>query len=200
MEVYIQDSDIPSDYHGDELHSLYNYQQTGIRGDSIFAFVGKMNVKTDHMVDMEDVLENDFIWSPKAINFIIEIFHINIETAILYQRSFMQICTQVIKDMLMEANTVAFIIKLKGDDILVRHLDSQDWKKLSVSIATVSHVSGLMHAGINIDTDINIPVPAAGLANLFVGDGIDEFILRVCSGFKEFVESVKFASVKVKGV
>jgi hypothetical protein len=188
------------DYTGDQLHSLFNYKTADLVGDSIFAFIGKMDVKTDHMVDIEDVKENDFIYSPKALNFVIEIFNINIETAVLYQRAFMQICVDVIRDMLMECSTVAFIVKLKGDDILVRSLDMTEYKKLSVSIATVSHVSGLIHAGINIDTDDKIPVPAIGLTNLFVGAGINEFAIRVLEKFSEYHSAIKYASVKVRGV
>lgn len=202
MQTHIRDIETEGilDYTGDQLHSLYNFKTTGMVGNSLFAFIGKMDVKTDHLVDMEDFVENDFIWSPKAVNFIIEIFHIDIRTTVLYQRAFMQICKDVIKDMLMEANTVAFQVKLKGDDILVKSLDEKEWKKLSVSIATVSHISGIIHAGINIDTDTNIPVPAAGLTNLFVGDGIYEFILRVAKKFDQFTHEIEYASVKVKGV
>ncbi|GEM_PF-629188 len=194
---YYTDENI--DYIGDQLHSLFNFKTANMIGDSVFAFEGKMDVKTDHMVDIEDVKENDYIWSPKALNFIIEIFNINIETAVLYQRAFMQICTNVLKDILAESNIIVYLVKLKGDDILVKTLDGEVWKKLSVSIATVSHISGLIHVGINIDTDMNIPVPAIGLQEL-IDLHVYEFGVRVLEQFKDFHKSIKFASVKIKGV
>jgi hypothetical protein len=204
MHIHIESNHI--DYTGDQLKSLFNYTVSKHRGDSIVAFTGQMSVTTDHMVDMEDVIDCDFIWSPLAVNFIIEIFGISIETAVLYQRSFMRITADVLMSMLKERKVDLFSVFLKGDDILLSKIpvpgaESEQLRKLSVSIATVSLMSGLIHAGINISTDEKIPVAAIGLEQLFSApEDISEFTERVCYDFRDFVISVKQASMKVKGV
>ena len=204
MHIHIESNHI--DYTGDQLKSLFNYTVSKHRGDSIVAFTGQMSVTTDHMVDMEDVIDCDFIWSPLAVNFIIEVFGISIETAVLYQRSFMRITADVLMSMLKERKVEAFSVFLKGDDILLSKIagpgaESEQLRKLSVSIATVSLMSGLIHAGINISTDEKIPVAAIGLEQMFSApEDITEFVERVCYDFRDFVISVKQASMKVKGV
>lgn len=187
-------------YDGTQLHSLFNYKTSKIKGDSIVVFLGEMDVETSHMVDCEDVIKSDFIWSPQAVNFVIEIFHIGIETAVLYQRAFMSICAEQLKKKLKENVIVGFTVELDGDDIMIRYPDDEV-KKLSVSIATVSHVSGLIHTGLNIEVDQKIPVPAVGLKDLLIDSKImNDYIKVVAEYFKEFVEDVKLAAVKVRGV
>ncbi len=204
MHIHIESN--PINYTGDQLRSLFNYTVSKHRGDSIVAFTGQMSVTTEHMVDMEDVIDCDYIWSPLAINFIIEIFSIPIETAVLYQRAFMRVVADVLISMLKERKIETFSVFLKGDDILISRAPDQGetsdlLRKLSVSIATVSHMSGLIHAGINISVDEKIPVPAIGLEQLFtVPEDISQFIERVCYDFRDFVFSVKQAAVKVRGV
>jgi len=210
------------DYNGEELRPLFNYQTFGSKGDqgdSISAFIGKMNVTTEHLVDMEDVIANDFIWSPEAINFVVEIFHIGIESAVLYQRSLMFIIFSYLLNKMYLKNLNANIenIKLNGDDLMVKVCG--EYKKLSVSIATVSPMSGLIHAGLNIKIDDHIPVPAIGLDSIFsppeVGPpevytpaGATEFnlnetsalIKHVLNTFSDYVKSIKNATTKVRSV
>lgn len=205
MHIEILDSEML--YTGEQLRSLFNYEKTGRKGDSAVVFKGGMDVATSHMVDMEDVIKKDFIWSPLALNFIVEIFHINVETAVLYQRMLMQSILNTIDDFCIESSIVnedILCCSLKGDDIIVMDKDLKEFK-LSVSIATVSHVSGLIHSGININIDDKIPVPALGLKNIFSNcvnfdQLIQDFSTTILSDFKDQVESIKYASVKVRGV
>jgi len=191
-------------YTGEQLRPLFNYQTFGVKGDSISAFTGLMTVSTEHLVDMEDVIEKEFIWSPKAINFIIEIFHIGIETAVLYQRAFM-FC---ILDYLHLLHTAGMLydkvedISLRGDDLMI-DVGEDIPRKLSVSIATVSPTSGLIHTGINIETDAKIPVAAIGLKDIIrdmTDKEIDTFIRCVTETFNDYVTGIKSASVKVRSV
>lgn len=177
------------DYTGEELRSLFNYEVYRQKGDSIVAFIGKMDLK-DKMIDMEDVIEGDYIYSPKAVNFIVELFHKNIETTVLYQRLLMQIITDCICEFAYFKNKVV----REGDDIY--YVDKGDKYKMSVSIATVSPISGLIHTGINIDVDDKIPVPAYGLGNIDVKDLIQEIIMR----FIEEYTSINCATCKVRTV
>lgn len=131
-------------YTGAELRSHFVYQKSGKFGDCVLVFVGEMNVSPrGHMVDLHDVTTNDGIYSPLAVQFIIEHFNISLEVAVLRQRLFMLCATRAISSL------SKLPIFLEGDDILC------DSGKLSVSIATTSPVSCLIHAGINV-----VPVPS----------------------------------------
>jgi hypothetical protein len=207
MHIHFHDEQEEIRYNGDQLKSLFPYSISKVKGDCLVAFFGQMDVRTDHMVDMEDVLQSDYIWSPLAFNMVVEIFHIGIESAVLYQRSLMQIATETLRDFLVYHNIASADIKLEGDDIMVKFLGPKEddkygvWKKLSVSIATVSHISGLIHSALNVDVDDKIPVPATGLRDILIESSIIvEYCKEVCNRFKDFVHSVKLASVKVKGV
>ncbi len=184
-------------YNGDQLTSQFNYRTTNIVGDSIVAFIGEMDVSPSHMVDIEDVVANDFIYSPKALNFIIELFDINIETVALYQRAFMRIILEQLKELTyLEEGS----LRLDGDDI---YLDRPNMPpaKMSVSIATVSKVSGLIHAAINIELSDRIPVFAGCLTDLGLPkEQVPVFAYRCGVVFEKFVTDIKRCKYKVLGV
>lgn len=187
MNIYFHPIEL--DYTGDQLRSLFTYELSGKPGNNIIAFIGKMNLK-EKMIDMEDILENDYIYSPLALNFIVEIFHINLETTILYQRLLMQCITDVLKTYPIFWNNVI----REGDDIF--YIEEGGKYKMSVSIATVSPISGLIHVGINMKVDDKIPVKAYGI-------GTDDFFIKdfVKTLFNSFIEEytgIQCASVKVK--
>ena len=203
--MHITYTDKTINYTGSELRSQFIYEQTHKKGDGIYAFTGSMDVK-EHLVDSEDRIANDFIWSPFALNFIIEIFHINIETSVLYQRLFMQKIVNQLQ-YLIDLNQVDVETKLDGDDIMVIRNTSLPTLscKMSVSIATVSHISGLIHAAINLRTDDKIPVPAIGLFDIFntvinTKQFVEIFAETVMDEFKKEVESIKDATYKIIGV
>ena len=58
-------------YIGSQLSPHWIYKNFGLQGDAIVAFVGEVDVKISEMVDIEDVLNNDSIYSKKMLNFII---------------------------------------------------------------------------------------------------------------------------------
>ena len=203
--------ELPSQvYDGSQLHSFFGYEQTKERGDSVVFFSGPMQLSPNEMIDMEDVIANDRIWSPLALNFIIEMYHINIETAVLYQRAFMQSVTDRILIDLAAGELQSNIdsVELDGDDVMVT-LSNGEVKKASVSIASISHISGLMHVGINISTDAAIPVPAIGLSEIYDSEeGSSDhnwshwshWSFAVIGDFEAKVESIKNATMKVKGL
>ena len=87
-----------------------------------------------------------------------------------------------------------YSIKLKriGDDLFYKNN-----AKLSVSIATKSPVSTLIHVGINIETK-GTPVKTVGLQELKIPP--KEFSLKVLEHFSGEIESMKFAKCKVRPV
>jgi hypothetical protein len=176
--------DKPITYDGTQLRHLFNYEQTGYIGDSIYSFIGPMELK-ETLVDMEDVLNNDFIWSPLAVNFIVQMFNISIETMVLYQRWLMYIITDTVREFSFRVSPEDDKrIYLNGDDIMVIYREPECIpRKLSVSIATGNANSGLIHSGINLKVDSKIPVPAIGLLEIIDNDDLEEFIIKVTDRF-----------------
>ncbi|MBF2053214.1 MAG: DUF366 family protein [Candidatus Sericytochromatia bacterium] len=172
-------------YTGHALRSHWIYQQTGQSGDAIIAFHGSCDVRLSEMVDLADVQENAPIYSENMLHFLIEHFQVPLDSMILRQRLF----TSILQDLLRKAGCQN--LRRSGDDLF----DGE--AKLSVSIATVSPVSGLIHLGLNISSH-NTPVPTIGLADygLEWKDVARQALQAYCGEMQE----VKKALVKVRWV
>jgi len=199
----------PIEYDGSQLRSLFAYEISGTPGDCILAFCGPMNVK-NHMVDMEDVLAKDFIRSTNALNFIVELFDRSIETTVLYQLLLVSIIRKTLIDVLKipEAS-----LKQDGDDLMYYRYTDKEWYKLSVSIATKSVLSGLIHTAINVDSTSDMPIRIISLKEIYedlknrveLQDSLDLNIInyiakQILLEFVSKVESIKRACVKVRSV
>ena len=137
------------------------------------------------MVDIEDVINNEPIYSKKMVNFIIEQFNCSLEQMVWTQRLFISI----IKEVLEEYNIQ---VKRDGDDLFYEN------RKLSVSIATKSITSCLIHTGLNIIKE-GAPIKASDLSEMGIKD-IKEFAIKIMDKFKEEAQSIKMATYKVRGV
>jgi len=179
-------------YDGAQLHHAFCYENGGPLGASITYFRGPAAVK-DHLVDIEDRLADDFIKSKDMWHFIIEIPGASLTETVLWQRLFITKCIEWIEN---EYGDRIQIYR-KGDDIMLHARPVP--KKLSVSIATLSRFSGLIHAGINIEVGEGCPVPATGLKYL-VGDKFLEFASDVSTKFVEEYEDILNATYKVSEV
>ena len=76
-------------YDGSLIHSRFAYKHFRDRTlpiGNILAFRAPMNVETDGMIDEEDVLNGEFIYSDDAINFCWEIPNMDSFGAVAYQR------------------------------------------------------------------------------------------------------------------
>lgn len=180
---YIADKKIK--YDGTQLQSLWAYQNFDLTGDSIVAFRGGCEVKKENLVDLEDAKRDETIYSEDMLHFIVEIFQLDLEKAILTQRLLITIIKEAIE----------FFTKIsclrQGDDLFINQ------KKLSVSIATSSPVSTLIHVGVNIESK-NTPLPTMGLKELDIN--IDTFAHEIISNFVDEIDDIKFARCKVRGV
>lgn len=137
-------------YDGTQLAPHWILKTLDMTGDAIVAFIGKADVKVEHMVDLHDVKSNAPIYSPRMLHFLGEFFIDSLETGILLQNLFvMQVYSR-----LLERGVQG--LSRRGNDIFIKG------RKLSVSIATKSPVSILIHMGLNIETE-GCPVPASGL-------------------------------------
>jgi len=172
-------------YTGLQLHSHFAYKNCNLQGDSIVSFIGPCEVTLEHLVDLEDVKANAPIYSTNMLHFIVEHFHTPLEVMVLRQR----LLTAQIRDLL-EASGIQGIQR-QGDDLY------DGAYKLSVSIATLSPVSGVMHFGINVSS-ANTPVPTRGLADY--GLVPELFAHQVLKTYTEELANIQAATCKVRAV
>ena len=184
MKTFFIDENVK--YEGWQLAPHWIYKNYKIQGDSIVGFVGECEVKLTEMVDIEDVINDEPIYSKSMLSFISEQFNIGLVEGVFRQR--LLICT--IKEALEKRG---FKITRNGDDLFF------DSKKLTVSIATKSATSVLIHTGINIDST-GAPVKASGLASELGMDNIEDFAKEVMTNYAEEIDDIILASTKVRGV
>ena len=173
-------------YTGEQLHSNFAYAQFGMVGDSIVAFCGPCDVKTEAMVDIEDLRAGSRIYSENMLHFIVEHHDTDLEKNVLRQ----VLLTNIIKDLLNDV-TSSSVVKRVGTDLY----DGD--AKLSVSVATVTPISSLIHYGINI-TSTNTPVKTKGLED-YSTDPM-EFADLVMRQYVQDLEGIRDARCKVKWV
>lgn len=173
-------------YIGSQLAPHWIYKNFKLQGDAIVAFIGECEVALTEMVDIEDVINNEPIYSKSMLSFITEQFNVNLVEGVFRQR--LLIC--IIKELLEERGI--FVVR-NGDDLMI------DGKKLSVSIATKSTTSILIHTGLNILSE-GAPVKASGLTSELGITDIKEFALEVMKRYSEELEDINLASTKVRGV
>lgn len=171
-------------YAGKELRSHWIYEKTGLLDDAIVAFRGPARVGTEDLVDLKDKKKGAFIYSEDMLHFLVEHFDLDLEKAILRQR----LLVGILKD---ELRRTRSIIEQRGDDLY------DGPKKLSISIATLSGVSSLIHVGINISSK-GTPVQTKGLADY----GVDPEVFGqvVLARYCQEIEAIRLARCKVKGV
>lgn len=187
MESKFVDEEIK--YIGSQLAPHWIYKNFGICGDAIVSFIGEMDVKLTEMVDIEDVLTNSPIYSKKMVSFILEHFEMPLAEAVSRQRLLICIIIEELRKLL--NNDVK--IRRSGDDIFVNDA------KLSVSIATKSTTSSLIHIGLNINSE-GAPVKACGLENDLGITCVKEFAKNIMTRYIEEDKDIHFAVCKVRGV
>lgn len=184
MHTKLIDTEIK--YIGSQLAPHWIYKNFKLQGDAIVAFIGECEVALTEMVDIEDVINNEPIYSKSMLSFITEQFNVNLVEGVFRQR--LLIC--IIKELLEERGI--FVVR-NGDDLMI------DGRKLSVSIATKSTTSILIHTGLNILSE-GAPVKASGLTSELGIVDIKEFALEVMKRYAEELEDINLASTKVRGV
>lgn len=172
-------------YDGTQLRPHFIYENFDICGDAVVAFTGKSDVKLENMVDLADVKQSQPIYSEKMLHFIGEFFESNLGKNVYRQRLFMA----VIKDIISAHKHIK--IERRGDDLYIKD------KKMTVSIATVSPVSSLIHIGVNISSR-NTPVKTIGLHDLKLNP--KKIAEKILKAFEEESKGLYVAKCKVKPV
>lgn len=143
----------PTAYQGVELQPHWIYHSTGILGNALVAFQGPCEVKLEHMVNLEDVKNSAPIYSPDMVHFLGEFFIDSLNQGILLQN----LLVMTVYSHFWELGVTS--LSRRGNDIFYQG------RKVSVSIATKSPISILIHLGINVKTE-GTPIPTAGLNEL----------------------------------
>jgi hypothetical protein len=143
----------PQAYDGTQLRSLYAYLDHKVLGPSVVAWTGACSISFDHMVDGEDLLEGAEIRGDEMLHFIIEIFDRDLFSGVALQRLFAAIA----RDYLAEKSGQEIL--REGDDLYFNK------GKLSISIATKSPVSVMVHFAMNIVNE-GTPVKTSCLKDL----------------------------------
>jgi hypothetical protein len=180
-----------SDYYcGKAIHERFSYKffkkDVNPLGN-IVSFIAPMTV-TDHLIDLEDSLNKDFIYSDSAMNFIMEIPNQKIWGGVLFQRLLNAqvgslLCSKYLQ-------TEGYV---DGDDIMVKWGDEH--KKASVSIAAEKNGAVLIHLGINIDAGKRAPEFA--FSTHLAEDVALEFMKEVEGIFYSILSDVFTATTKI---
>jgi len=173
-------------YTGAELRRGWLRAAFGLEGDAIAAFIGPCDIAPEHMVDLEDRAAGAKIYSRRMLHFIAEHADPDLERAVLRQRLLVAIALECVHH-----QSGRFEVRREGNDLFWQG------RKLSVSVATTSPASGLIHLGLNIIAE-GAPVAAADLAEL----GIEprSLALEVMGAYAAEMASVAAAQQKVRAV
>lgn len=172
-------------YDGTQLRSLYAYLEHKILGNSLVAFRGACDVSFQHMVDGEDLLQRAEIRGSDMIHFIFEIFDEKLITGVFIQRLF----ASLVQDKVFEKTKTK--LTRNGDDLYLND------KKLSISIATHSPQSILIHFAMNVSNE-GTPVKTCSLNDL--GLDAQEFAKELLVDFSQEYKNIQEATWKVKPV
>lgn len=141
-----------NNYDGNLIHNRFAYtffKKRTLPIGNIVTFRSPMLVEADGMIDHEDVLQNDFIYSDDAINFCWEIPGLDSFGAVAWQRLFNTGIANLLQ------SVINAPIEVDGDDLIV-HKEFmsggiiQPKGKCSVSITYTKDGAALGHTGINV--------------------------------------------------
>lgn len=171
-------------YDGSPLGGHWAYLNHGIQGDSLLAFEGPCRVEVEALADLEDARGGAFIYSPRMLHFVLELFGPGLERAVERQWLMAATAQDEVNRSLKKGR-----VERDGNDLWFGK------RKLSVSIAAPTGVSVKVHLGLNIDAS-GAPVPAVGLRDL--GVPARALGLRLLERFADDHARMRAARTKVR--
>ncbi|MCM2282854.1 MAG: DUF366 family protein [Bdellovibrionaceae bacterium] len=177
-------------YDGTQLRSLFAYLEHGLLGDSVVAWEGPCEISFEHMVDGEDLREQSAIRGSRMLHFIAEVFGVPLFGGVAAQRLLASLAADILRERIPEA-AVRASVRRDGDDVYVEN------RKFSISIATVSPTSTLVHFAVNVSNQ-GTPVPTAALEEW--GIAPRAFADELLGRFTREMITVREATMKVKWV
>jgi uncharacterized protein len=170
-------------YDGGQIKPMWAFRKFGIKGSSIVTWIGPMDIKSDQVIDYEDLGME--IKADEMLHFIVEHFDTQpADIRLCYHRQ--RILVMITKDLLLE---MGMETQRKGDDLFFAG------DKLSVSIATCSASSMKIHLGMNLTTE-GTPdnFPTTGLLEISSDlnhEMVQKLADTICMRYKEDISSVE---------
>ncbi len=184
-------------YNGDLIHDRFAYKffrkEVSPYGN-IVAFRAPMYV-SDNLIDLEDTLANDYIFSEDAINFCWEIPNLCPLGAVAFQRLFNTTIAGMLGQLIQRP------INMDGDDIMVsdEFIGSDSKKrtegKVSVSITYSKEDIALGHTGINVQAGKK--APGFAYSSNLNDSQIEAFMDAVIKAFELEVKDQWIATTKI---
>jgi len=190
-------NDIKS-YDGLLLHSRFAYKffkNKVLPIGNIIAFRGSAKVETEGLIDQEDSLNKDFIYSDDMIHFLYEMPLIKESFgAVAYQRLFNSNIASIL------AKYIDAPIEVDGDDLMVvkeftKNKITQNKGKCSVSIVHVKDGAALGHTGINVSAGDK--APAFAYSTNLTDEQCKDFMTKVIEHFYNMNDDIFIATTKI---
>lgn len=176
-------------YDGSQLRAHWILREVGLAGDAVVAFRGPCAVSDQEMADLEDLLDGPGIVGDDMLHFVVELFDDGeLLRAIYLQRLFSALALDTLRAQISDPG-ISVRLRREGDDLFFGS------GKLSISIATRSLVSTLIHFAVNV-TNAGTPVETASLGDLGVEPA--EFAQSLLDALVVEHRSVSNARVKVR--
>jgi len=184
-------------YDGNLIHNRFAYRYFKERTlpiGNIVAFRAPMLVEAEGMIDLEDVLQGDFIYSDDAVNFCWEIPNLDSFGAVCFQRLLNTQIAHILSEIIEKK------IEVDGDDLIVhaehkQHGIIQEKGKVSVSITHVKNGAALGHTGINVIAGKK--APAFAFSSEMNDIQTATFMQRVIETFYQMADDIFIATTKI---
>ena len=185
-------------YDGTPLHNRFAYKffrDKVLPIGNVVAFRSPMVVEADGMIDNEDVIKGEFIYSDDAINFLWEIPNLDSMGAVFFQRLFNTQIANILSTKYLNAP-----IEVAGDDLMVhkehdQHGIVQQKGKCSVSITYTKDGAALGHTGINVTAGPK--APGFAFSTDLSDEDAENFMKDVINIFYEITDSSFIATTKI---
>ena len=171
-------------YDGSFIHKRFAYKYFRDRTlpiGNIVSFVAPVEV-TLNLIDLEDSLEKDYIYSDSMVNFCWEIPNLDPFGAVCFQRLFNTAIANILHKIINKP------IEMKGDDIMIHaeHNQGITYSKENVAIG---------HTGVNVSAGKR--APAFAYSTNLTPEQTEQFQKAVIDQFYSMVDNIFIATTKV---
>ena len=186
-------------YDGPLIHKRFAYdyfRNKTLPIGNIIAFRCPMDVNVSGMIDQEDVLQGDYIYSEDAVNFCWEIPNLDKFGAVAFQRL---LNTQIAN--VLHSKYIKKPIEVDGDDLMVHdEFEGSDGSaqirgKCSVSITYSKDNVAIGHTGININAGRKAPNFA--YSTKLSDSEAEQFMKDIIDLFYAMVDDMFIATTKI---
>lgn len=183
-------------YDGSFIHKRFAYKYFRDRTlpiGNIVSFAAPVEV-TLNLIDLEDSLEKDYIYSDSMVNFCWEIPNLDPFGAVCFQRLFNTAIANILHKIINKP------IEMKGDDIMVHAEHNQGGivqqkGKASVSITYSKENVAIGHTGVNVTAGKR--APAFAYSTNLTPEQTEQFQKAVIDRFYNMVDNIFIATTKV---